>query len=88
VGFTDRTIKALTPKAQPYRVLEQASDKGFCVQVLRTGAKTFEQQYTLHGHRRFMRLGTFFMPRCARNDRRETSVPLETLAVQRMTSSI
>ena len=59
MAFTDRTIKSLTPKAQPYRVFEQASDKGFCVQVLRTGTKTFEQQYTLQGHRRFMRLGTY-----------------------------
>lgn len=59
MAFTDRTIKALTPRTQPYRVFERASDKGFCVQVTRTGTKTFEQQYTLHGQRRFMRLGTY-----------------------------
>lgn len=59
MAFSHRSLNELGPKAQPYRVYEGASDKGFCVQVTPAGTKIFEQQYTLRGRRRFMRLGTY-----------------------------
>lgn len=49
MAFSHRSLNALSRKAQPYRVYEGASDKGFCVQVTPTGTKIFEQQYTLLG---------------------------------------
>ncbi len=59
MAFSHRSLNALSPKAQPYRVYERASDKGLCLQVTPAGTKIFEQQYTLLGRRRFMRLGTY-----------------------------
>jgi hypothetical protein len=41
-AFSDRSIRALTPRSQPYRVHEGTSDKGFCVQVTPAGTKIFE----------------------------------------------
>ena len=59
MAFTDRSIKGLKPRVTPYRVFEGGSDKGFCVQVTPAGARIFEQQYTINGKRRFMRLGAY-----------------------------
>lgn len=57
--FTDKYIKSLTPGKYAVKIFEKGSDKGFCVQVTPAGSKTFLQQYTLHGKRRFLRLGLY-----------------------------
>lgn len=57
--FTDQYIKGLQPKARPYRVREDGSDRGFGVQVTPGGVKTFFFAYESPetGKRRFMNLG-------------------------------
>ena len=57
--FTDRLIKSLPVTGKNYRRYEKGSDPGFCVQVTAAGTKIFEQQYTMGGRRRFLRLGKY-----------------------------
>lgn len=57
--FTDKFIKALSPRASAYRKFEVAADPGFCVQVTPAGARIFQQQYTVNGKRRYLRLGVY-----------------------------
>lgn len=57
--FTDNLIKGLKPKNSPYRLFEKGSDKGFGVQVTKTGAKSFFLQYSFNGKRKFLNLGRY-----------------------------
>ncbi len=57
--FTDNLIKGLKPKNSPYRLFEKGSDKGFGVQVTKSGAKSFFLQYALDGKRKFLNLGRY-----------------------------
>ena len=56
-AFTDRGLRALTPREQPYRVTERGSDPGFGVRIMPSGVKTFFLRYTLYGSRRYHNLG-------------------------------
>jgi integrase len=58
--FTDKFIKALGPRSQPYREFEKGTDKGFGIQVSKA-AKSFFIQYKspVTGKRRYMKLGTY-----------------------------
>jgi len=55
--FTDKAIKALRPRAKPYRAREGGSDRGFGVQVTPARVKAFFLAYKLNGARRFFKLG-------------------------------
>lgn len=44
--FTDNLIKGLQPKDNPYRLFEKGSEKGFGVQVTKSGTKFFF--YNIH----------------------------------------
>ncbi len=57
--FTDNLIKGLKPKNSPYRLFEKGSDKGFGVQVTKSGTKSFFLQYALDGKRKFLNLGRY-----------------------------
>ncbi len=57
--FTDNLIKGLKPKNSPYRLFEKGSDKGFGIQVTKSGAKSFFLQYSFNGKRKFLNLGRY-----------------------------
>lgn len=58
--FTDKLIKALNPKAKPYRKYEGGSDKGFGIQVSGSTKQFFIQyQSPVTNKRRFMKLGAY-----------------------------
>ena len=59
--FTDKSLKALRPRKNTYRVFEKSVDKGFCVQVTPAGGIYFYMQYQspVTGRRRFLPLGRY-----------------------------
>ncbi len=57
--FTDKFVKALQPRQHSYKLHEAGSDKGFCIRVTPAGHKTFLQQYSIDGTRRYLRLGSY-----------------------------
>ena len=59
--FTDKSLKALQPRKNTYRVFEKNIDKGFCVQVTPAGGIYFYMQYQspVTGRRRFLPLGRY-----------------------------
>ena len=58
--FTDKQIKALTPRDKPYRVFDKGADAGFGIQVA-IHTKVFFIQYEspVTDNRRFMKLGKY-----------------------------
>ena len=63
-GLTDRFIKNSKPGTNTIRLRDNSSDptlKGFTLQILTSGLKTFVLSYTSpeSGKRRFMKLGTY-----------------------------
>jgi len=63
-GLTDRSIKNSKAGANTIRLRDNSSDpalKGFMLQILSSGLKTFVLSYTSpeSGKRRFMKLGTY-----------------------------
>jgi hypothetical protein len=67
--FTDNLIKGLKSKNSPYRLFEKGSDKGFGIQVTKSGTKSFFLQYALDGKRKFLNLGRY--PTISLSDARE-----------------
>jgi integrase len=57
--FSDKQLKALKPKATPYKVSEGGSDKGFGIQVSTAGTKSFFFQYREEGKVKFLNLGIY-----------------------------
>lgn len=57
--FTDRSINALKPRKNAYRIFEKGPIPGFCLSVTPNGVKTFRLQYTIAGRQRFLKLGRY-----------------------------
>ena len=57
--FTDNLIKGLQAKDNPYRLFEKGADKGFGIQVTKSGTKSFFLQYSHDGKRKFLNLGRY-----------------------------
>jgi len=55
--FTDNLIKGLQPKDTPYRLFEKGADKGFGIQITKSGTKSFFLQYSHDGKRKSLNLG-------------------------------
>jgi integrase len=54
--FTDKYLSSLKPKEKKYPVRE---GRGFTLQILPSGVKTFIYIYTVHGRKRYMNLGNY-----------------------------
>ncbi|MBT7308415.1 MAG: tyrosine-type recombinase/integrase [Gammaproteobacteria bacterium] len=57
--FNPRFIAGLSPREKPYRVFEDAADKGFCLQVNPSGKKVFYLSYSFGAKRRMLNLGSY-----------------------------
>ena len=55
-NFSDKYLASLKPKEKPYKIREA---KGFALEVLPTGTKTFLFIYEVSGKRKQLRLGTY-----------------------------
>lgn len=59
--FSDTFIKGLKPEDRPYIVREDAprGEGGFCLRVMKSGAKTWQMVYSFEGSRKWLSLGEY-----------------------------
>ena len=85
ITLTDRTIKNTKPGKNTLRIRDNSSDpalKGFALQILPSGLKTFVLGYTSpeSGKRKYLRLGTY--PATQLKDGREAARQARSLINQ------